>query len=94
MIIGGRIDANQPEVVDALRKAGCLVSITSDFGGGFPDLLVKTPKGRVWMVEVKDGSAIPSRQRLTDKEKAWQAKWGDTYVVVTSINQAIALART
>lgn len=35
-----RTDANQVEIVSALRAIGCSVSDTSGVGGGFPDLAV------------------------------------------------------
>ena len=35
-----KIDANQNEIVDALRKAGCSVQILSSVGKGCPDILV------------------------------------------------------
>lgn len=48
----GRIDANQSEIVAALRACGCTVAITSDVGGGFPDLVVGY-QGRNFLLEIK-----------------------------------------
>ena len=36
---GRKVDANQPEIVAALRKAGCSVGLTHRTGNGFPDLV-------------------------------------------------------
>ena len=36
----GKIDANQPEIVAALRDAGCSVLSLAQLGGGVPDLLI------------------------------------------------------
>lgn len=69
-----RADANQKEIVGALRKAGALVHITSQCGDGFPDLLVGWDDQLILM-EVKDGSKKPSAQKLSPKEQAFFDKW-------------------
>lgn len=65
-----KIDANQPEIVRALRKVGAFVEPKiARVGEGVPDLLVYF---RGWHVlEIKDGSLSPSRRRLTPKERGW-----------------------
>lgn len=74
----GRTDANQAEVVDALRKAGCAVFITSAVGQGFPDLAVSriTAKGaETWLMEVKRG---PNEKLTLDQETfrtIWRGNW-------------------
>lgn len=87
-----RTDSNHAEVRDFLRKAGCVVEDTSDVGRGFPDLLVKTPKGAVLLVEIKDGSKPPSRRFLTEDERAVAVRWGESYRVVYDLAGAAALA--
>src|SRR6185295_20190544 len=62
------VDANQPSVVDTLRRAGCVVECLHSVGGGVPDLLVGR-RGVVYLLEVKDGSKPPSKQALTDDQK-------------------------
>lgn len=89
-----RTDGNQVVIVRTLRDCGCIIEVTSDVGRGFPDLVVRTPRGRVLLVEVKDGSLSPSRQALTPDERALSLRWGRSYVVVKSIDEAIALALT
>lgn len=63
----GRTDSNQTAVVDALRAVGAKVAITSQVGGGFPDLVV-TFRDCVHLLEVKDGDKPPSARRLTPAE--------------------------
>lgn len=61
-----RVDGNQPEIVDALREADCIVDITSGQGDGFPDLVVwRRRDGRVFTVEVKmpDGRLTQAETR-------------------------------
>jgi len=89
-----RVDANQQEIVNTLRDCCCVVEVTSDVGRGFPDLVVRTPRGSVYLVEVKDGAKRPSEQALTDAQVAFSRRWGDSYRVIKTRSQAIALAQS
>ena len=89
-----RTDANQSAIVKSLRAAGCVVEVTSDVGRGFPDLVVRTPRGTVMLVEIKDGSLPPSRRALTPDELAFSKRWGVSYAVVETEGQALLLANT
>lgn len=40
-------------------------------------------------LEVKDGRLPPSRRTLTLPEQAFQAKWGDAYHVVLTVEDAL-----
>ena len=87
---GGKPDANQARIVEALRKIGCSVSITSQVGNGFPDLLVGF-RGRTVLLEVKDSEKPPSARKLTDAEAHFLATWkGGPAVVVNNEEEAIA----
>lgn len=92
MRYGARTDANHAEIRDLLRKLLPVVEDTSRFGSGWPDLIVKLRDGRTRFVEIKDGRRPPSERRLTPDEQAFQKRWGTAYVVVTSEDEAIALA--
>lgn len=70
-----RVDDNQSEIVDTLRKCGCMVQILSSVGRGVPDLLVGVPRGWLILIEVKDGSKPPSRQRLSEDEEKFHRNW-------------------
>jgi len=77
----GRVDANQGQIVEALRAAGYSVAITSSLGNGFPDLVVGG-FGRNFILECKDGNKPPSAQKLTRDEAIWHENWrGDTMIV-------------
>ncbi len=78
---------NQTHVVRLLRGLGCLVWITSAVGNGGPDLVVRTPRGLLILVEVKDGD-----EPLTLPEQWFQADWASAYVVVRSDDDARRLA--
>ncbi len=48
-----RVDANQAEVITALRAAGYYVKALHMVGFGFPDLLVVSKSRRVVLMEIK-----------------------------------------
>lgn len=85
-----KIDRNQPEIVQALRKAGASVQHLHSVGAGCPDLLCAV-SGRVFLVEVKDGTKPPSAQKLTPDQAEWHAGWKSVVHVVNSVDAAIAV---
>jgi hypothetical protein len=87
-----RIDANQNDIVRALRGFGACVRIISQ-GDGIPDLLVGY-QGRTILMEVKDGDKPPSAQKLTTAEEKFHFEWtGDTCVIVNSVEAALQVLR-
>ena len=82
-----RTDANQTEIVQALRKAGGLwVPL------GYPVDGVAGFRGRWVMVEIKDGSKPPSRRRLKDSQTSFAQSCelhGLPFVVVGSPEQLL-----
>lgn len=81
-----RTDANQGEIVEALRKAGCSVTTTHTLGRGFPDLTVGYA-GETFLLEVK---ASP-REQLTPDEADWHTAWRGHVAIVTSPSEALAV---
>ena len=88
-----RTDGNHAEIRDLLRKLCPCVEDTSDVGRGFSDLVVKTSRGSIFMVEIKDGSLPPSRRALTEHEEKFKLRWESSYIVVTNEEEAIELSR-
>ena len=84
-----KVDANQREVVAALRGAGASVQLLHAVGEGCPDLLVGY-KGLNMLLEVKDGSKPPSAQKLTPQQEVWHRDWRGHRVVVNSAEAALA----
>jgi hypothetical protein len=83
-----KIDANQNDIVAALRKAGATVRIISQ-GEGIPDLLVGY-EGETALLEVKDGQKPPSARQLTPAEHKFFSEWtGGVCVVVESVEDAL-----
>lgn len=79
-------DANQPEIVKALRQVGAIVTDTHRNGDGFPDIAVLY-RGYVHVIEIK----MPGGT-LTKAEKKWHSLWGDSEFVhiVYSVDGALA----
>lgn len=85
------VDANQAAIVAALRKAGAKVFVTSSFGGGFPDLVIGH-RGRILLVEVKDGAKPASAQKLTKAQVDFHSVWNVFPVyIVNSVETALRL---
>lgn len=83
-----RTDANQGEIVDALRAVGATVTSTHMIGGGFPDLYVGY-RGDNYLLEVKDGSKPPSRRKLTPDEEKWHSECQGYVEIVNDANEAL-----
>jgi Holliday junction resolvase len=87
-----RIDANQNDIVDALREAGAVVRIISQ-GDGIPDLLVGY-NGYTILMEVKDGDKVPSKRKLTEAEQKFFDEWeGGLLVIVNNVEEAIDMLK-
>lgn len=84
-----RIDANQEQVVSALRAAGATVQSLAGVGVGVPDLLVGY-QGKTLLLEVKDGKKPPSERRLTEDQVKWHGAWrGGPLAVVDGVDAAL-----
>ena len=82
-----RPDHNRDEIIEAFKKMGASVSKLApvDLIVGFPD--------RTFLVEVKDGSKSPSRQKLTKAEAMFIKSWRGEISIVRSVEDALAIAR-
>ena len=92
-----RVDANQAEIMRALRdRFGARITVRSIAaeGNGLPDLLIGVldcfGDGHTILLEVKDGNKPPSKQALTTMEKSFHKTWtGGGLFVVNSKEMAI-----
>ncbi len=82
------VDANQPEIVEAIRKMGCSVQHLHTIGQGCPDLLIGI-SGKNILAEIKDGSKPPSSRKLTADEIIWHGLWRGQVQIIDSIEHAI-----
>jgi len=85
-----RIDRNQPEIVDALRKVGATVQHLHSVGKGCPDIVVGY-QGQNYLIEIKDGEKPPSRRKLTDDEQAFLDTWRGQIAVANSVKDALQI---
>lgn len=83
-----KVDANQAEIVRALRQAGATVQSLAPVGDGVPDLLVGW-QGKNILMEVKDSNQPPSKRKLTTDEHSWHQNWRGTAYIVESIRDAM-----
>lgn len=83
-----KVDANQPEIIAALREIGAAVAVTSTVGQGFPDICCGW-RGRNVLFEIKDGSKSPSRRKLTPDQIKFHAAWKGEIAVITSAAEAV-----
>ena len=84
------LDANQAEIVKALRKVGATVQPLHRVGQGCPDLAVGHG-GVNHMIEVKDGSKQPSARGLTDAQFRWHSLWAGQVSIAESVDDALRI---
>lgn len=77
-----KVDANQAEIVEALRNIGATVQPLHTVGSGVPDLLVGWC-GRNILMEVK-----VAKGKLTPDQISWHGIWSGQVCVVHSIEEA------
>jgi len=82
----GRVDSNQKQVVQNLRKYGYSVLILSNVGKGCPDLLVGANGVNV-LVELKDSAKPPSQKKLTPDEIEFFDTWKGAAIVAESADE-------
>lgn len=84
-----KIDINQPEIVAGLRERGYSVTITSNAGNGFVDIVVGGEVGGIlynWLVEIKNPEYSG---KLTPREKQWHEAWKGQKAIVMTLQEAL-----
>ena len=92
MTYAARVDANQAQIVMALRSVGASVQPLHTVGRGCPDLLVGF-RGRCYVFEVKQPGLPPSK-RLTDEEEKWHKNWRGQIGIVETPQQAVEMLQS
>lgn len=88
-----KIDANQEQIVSALRSVGATVQSLAAIGNGCPDLLVGF-NGQTLLMEIKDGNKSPSQRKLTEDQIIWHGRWnGGALAVVDGPEAAIRMLK-
>ena len=79
-----KVDANQAEIVAALRRVGCSVQSLADVGRGVPDLLVARG-GKNLLMEIKRERG----GRLTLVQKQWLREWRGSVYIIRTVEEAL-----
>lgn len=87
-----KVDANQTEIVKALRQVGASVQSLASTGQGCPDLLVGI-RGTNYLIEVKDGQKVKSARKLTPDQVVWHESWRGRVYVAESVEQALEIIK-
>lgn len=85
-----KVDENQPEIVKALRRAGCSVQSLAAIGAGCPDLLVWSPWltcGQLQLIEIKNKGG--KGDKLTPAQEKFHSAWDGFIHRVTSVDEAL-----
>jgi len=85
-----RRDANHLAVKRALMAAGRPVKDCATYGGLGCDLMTEHVLGYLVLLEIKDGSLVPSARKLTDSEEQLRAMFPGSFRVVLSVEEALA----
>lgn len=83
-----KVDANQPEIVKAFKGLGFSVAHTHTLGKGFPDIVVGK-QGQSFLIEIKDGSQVPSKRKLTPPEQIFKDAWKGQFDIIESIDDVV-----
>ena len=80
-----RTDANQKDIVRALRQCGCSVLDLSAVGSGCPDILVSDREGVLHLMEIKI-----EKGKLNELQENFFETWrGRKPIVVRSVAEAL-----
>lgn len=71
---GKRVDANQVQIVEQLRRLHISVQYLHTIGKGCPDLLLGF-RNKNFLIELKDSLKTPSKKKLTDDEQEFFNTW-------------------
>lgn len=83
-----KVDANQSEIVQALRQVGASVALLHSVGKGVPDLAVGY-RGANYLLEVKDGAKKPSDRNLNADQVEWHQAWRGQAAVAETVKEAL-----
>lgn len=83
-----KADANQPEIVAAIRAIGGTVLHMHTLGHGAPDIAIGYG-GLTLLAEIKDGS-----KKLTPDELAWHESWTGGCYLIRNIEDAARAVET
>lgn len=78
-----KVDANQEQIVSALRAAGASVQSLAPIGKGCPDILVAFRQA-MYLMELKHGKGKPN-----ELQEKWHIQWNAPVYVVRGPDEAL-----
>lgn len=88
MRTAAKVDANQAEIVAALRGIGATVQPLHMVGQGCPDILVGW-QGDNYLLEIKRPDVDVTHRQLTAAERVWHQDWRGQVRVVYTVDDAL-----
>lgn len=86
-----KIDRNQPELVEQIRKIpGATVTHTHELGNGMVDIIVGYRK-KNFLLEIKDPLKPPSARKLTEDEEKFHRGWTGQIAIVETLDDVLKL---
>ena len=85
-----KVDANQAEIVAALRACGATVQPLHTVGAGCPDLLAGF-RGVNYLLECKDCNASNADRKLRPAQVDWHGGWKGHVATVETVGAALAV---
>lgn len=83
-----RLDSNHGEVRVHLERHGWTTRSTAPLGDDFPDIIA-AKRMLTALVEVKDGSKVPSKRKLSEGQQRFRDTWPG--IVITALSPEHAL---
>lgn len=79
------MDANQTQIVSALKAAGASVQSLARIGQGCPDVLAAR-SGQMWLLEIKNPGG---KDEVNERQHKWHIEWNAPVHVVRSVDEAL-----
>lgn len=89
-----KVDGNQREIVEGLRKLGYSVRSLASIGKGLVDILVGgvgNGQKQNWLFEIKDPAQPKSKRKLTPDEQIFFDKWRGQVDIVETIEDVLKI---
>lgn len=85
-----KVDSNQSELVDKMRRIGMSVRVTSMVGNDFPDLVAGF-RGVNYLFEVKDGKKFKSQRKLKPGQEKFFDTWSGNVFKIESFEDVLSI---
>ncbi len=86
---GCRVDANQKEIVAALKNVGASIIDTARVGKGVPDLIVGF-RNETFLMEIKNPKTQYGKKGFNKLQAEWANNWnGGKVSIVRTIEEAL-----